>query len=191
MSKPKLSILIPTLVTRREIRKPLMAKLDALAEQSAGKVEIIPLEDNRQRTIGAKRNELLQMASGEFSAMVDDDDDVTITYVYNIVKAIEDHPKVDCIGMLGEMRINNRFHKWFKHSTQYDHYFHDNKFYYRPPNHLNPIRTEIARQFKYTDSSFGEDTDWAMQLVEAKALKSEYFVTQPVYIYKYLRKKYF
>lgn len=190
MPTPKLSILIPTIVARQGLFRLLKAKLDAQAmAMGDGVVEVLSLADNCQRSIGEKRNELLSAANGTFSCFIDDDDDVVHDYINVIVRMIEKNPDVDCLGIIGEMRIRDRFHKWFKHSIEFQTYGETRTHYTRPPNHLNPIRTSIAKRFSFPDKSHGEDTDWAMKLCKAGALKKEYLISRPVYIYKYIPKK--
>jgi len=85
----KLSILIPSIPERADTLKSLIAKLEwqikkAEAEKS---VEIICLIDNKQITIGEKRNRLKNMANGEYFCFVDDDDDIYDEYIGAILVA--------------------------------------------------------------------------------------------------------
>jgi hypothetical protein len=43
--------------------------------------------------------------------------------------------------------------------------FKQGGIYYRPAVHINPIRREIARRYRFEEVSYSEDIDWAMQLV--------------------------
>ena len=48
--------------------------IDNLSKQAEGKpVEVLWLGDNYQRTVGAKRNALIDLAQGEYFAFVDDE----------------------------------------------------------------------------------------------------------------------
>ena len=51
-------------------------------------VECLYLLDNKRRTVGAKRNALLDMARGEYVSFIDDDDMVAADYVKRIHDAI-------------------------------------------------------------------------------------------------------
>ena len=49
--------------------------------KAESKVEVIVICDNKEISIGEKRNRLYTAASGEFSVQIDDDDDVAGNYV--------------------------------------------------------------------------------------------------------------
>jgi len=109
----KLSILIPTLIERVESLKALY---DSLTDQIGNKdVEIILNSDDRQKTIGQKRNELISKAKGDYIVFVDDDDRVPDYYVEKILKAIETNP--DCVGIEGVLIWDNNLEsaEVFKH----------------------------------------------------------------------------
>ena len=82
----KLSILICTVPSR--VGNFLPAAVTELQRQidssGQGQVELIYLGDNKQRTVGRKRNDLLQLAQGEYVAFVDDDDRVAPNYISRI-----------------------------------------------------------------------------------------------------------
>ena len=83
----KLSILTPTIPGRE---KQLKALNEKLAKQIGDlPVEHLILSDNRKRSIGEKRQSLVDIANGEYIAFCDDDDDVSDNYVAEILKAIE------------------------------------------------------------------------------------------------------
>ena len=64
----KLSILIPTLSSRADQCMSLVDKMLDQVEKGnyTGFIEIVTLYDNGEKTIGTKRNELIQMAKGEY-----------------------------------------------------------------------------------------------------------------------------
>ena len=181
----RLSILISTLGERQELFTRLVQKLtrqvkdDALEDQ----VEVLDFLDNREHTLGFKRNELIARARGEFVAFVDDDDDLSDDYIRSICNALREHPTVDCLGITGTVFFRGTHPHRFVYSLQYDHYFSRGGVYYRPPYTLNPIRREIARQFAFEPVNFNEDIDWAMRLARAHALRSEHMIDAPIYSY--------
>lgn len=69
------SILISTLESRREQFAHIFDRLRAQvrAGDLDAEVEIIFLRDNKENSLGFKRNQLTQQASGRFIAFVDDD----------------------------------------------------------------------------------------------------------------------
>jgi hypothetical protein len=130
-------------------------------------------------------------------AFIDDDDRVDNSYLFRVVSALRDHPDVDVLGLTGSMGtfttrgvLTSRGRQRFVHSLKYRRYYTENNVMYRCPNHLNPMRTEIAKQFDFQDSSFGEDTDWAMRICKAEVLKKEHFLQgSPLYYYDYVPDK--
>ena len=186
-----LSILTPTLNRRAHLYERVNTELhrQIMAGGYTEVVELLYSLDDGERSIGDKRNELVHRASGLFVCHVDDDDSIASDYVRLIMTAIVTHPDVDCIGITGIISWNGRNKRAFRHSVACDEYSQDKEGYYRPPNHLNPVRREIAARFPFPDKSKGEDTDWAMSLVEADALRYEAVVERPIYYYNYVHGK--
>lgn len=183
----KLSILIPTLSSRAAVLAGLIRKLEkqiaALGPQP--EVEVLIFEDNKQQSVGAKRTKLILEAHGEYVVFVDDDDDIADDYVYQFVRAIKENPGVDCIGMRGVITTNGHDARQVVYSLKNVGLFEAGGVYYRPPSHLTPIRRAIASRYVYADSSFGEDSDWAVRVMKDKALKTEFFVDKVLYHYQF------
>lgn len=180
-----LSILIATIEKRKKHFEALYEKVSRqIAGNSlSGAVEILFLLDNKEHSIGSKRNKLIDMAKGEFVVFVDDDDDVSDDYVPLVYKAITENPDIDCIGLKGLITFNGKRPRHFIHSLQYKEYFAKEKTLYRPPYHLNPVRREIANKYKFEDISYSEDVDYAMKMLRDGALKKEYFIDKVIYYY--------
>jgi len=185
----KLSILIPTIEGREECLKNIFQKLSMQISKCnlAEKVEILIEKDNRERTIGAKRNILMARAKGDYICFVDDDDDVSDDYISLILNAIKGGS--DCVGIVGIITFDGKGSKKFIHSLVYSKYDLKENIYQRPPNHLNPIKKSIASKFQFPEKSFGEDTDWAMEICKSGILKTEQFIQKPIYFYKYVTTK--
>ncbi len=181
-----LSILIPTLTERRMQFLALKGRLQRqAADHGLGTcVEILAEEDNREQSIGMKRNLLLQKATGHFVVFVDDDDDVHDAYVPLICHAIKSHPDLDCIGIQGTILFRGKHQRPFVHSLQYSDYATLDGIYCRPPYHLNPIRRAIAVQYRFADTSYSEDIDWSIRMRNDRALTREYFIRESLYCYR-------
>lgn len=181
----KLSILIPTLIERRDkfnfIRNKIQGQITSLKLDK--EIEIISFEDNRKYNVGYKRNWLLDQAKGVYSMFVDDDDDVSNNFIKLVYDALKTNP--DCVSLTGIITFNGHNPKRFVHSLKYKSYFESGGVYYRPPNHLNPIKTEIAKKFRFPELNFGEDTNWAMQVCKSGILKKEVEVSEPYYYYRF------
>lgn len=178
-----LSILIPTIKQRSGLLHILLQEL----YRQIGAMPIEVLVHQGEGTTGEKRNELLTQAKGEYVCFIDDDDAVSSKYIDTILTALATKP--DCLSLIGEMTTNGKDAKRFIHSLKYDRYFEQDGVYYRPPNHLNVIRTDIAKQFTFPNRTYGEDTAWAMAISKAKALTTEVEVTEILYYYQYKSNK--
>ena len=181
------SILICSLHRRKHYLEKLWACLKPQVPSDCS-LEILVETDDGEIPIGAKRNRLLERAKGKFVAFIDDDDLVVETYVAQVLDAIKNHPHVDVIGMSLIMTTNGIEPEKSFHSLQYTSWWDcpdqetGRKKYFRNPNHLNPVRRELALQVKFPDgSSHGEDRDYSMRLLPL--LKAEHNIEKPIYFY--------
>jgi glycosyl transferase family 2 len=180
-----LSILICSMTKRHALLHRLYG---VLAPQRRPDVEILTSTDDGQLLIGSKRNGLLRAAQGTYVAFVDDDDRVSADYVGRIIKAVETKP--DCVGMEGLISIDGRQPKKFIHSLRYGSWFEKNNIYYRNPNHLNPIRRDLAIAAGFPeDVRTGEDHKYSVRLQQAQVLKTEVYLDGPIYFYDFLTRK--
>lgn len=180
-----LSVLIPTLPIRYETHHALLINL--LAQQDrlgdrARDVEILSLLDNRQRSVGTKRNDLKRIAAGEYIVYVDDDDALDASYLSSIVDAITLH-EPDVVTFKSAVTINGGLPLPCIFSMHFDADRNLQTHYERLPNHLCPVRRSIAPDFP--NKSFGEDGDYAVAL--KPKLKSQVFIDKTIYHYRYSR----
>jgi glycosyltransferase involved in cell wall biosynthesis len=176
---PRLSILICHMPKRGRLLREL---LGCLLPQ-AGKQSIEILIDAGDGTTGSKRNRLLDVAAGDYLCFVDDDDLVSGDYVRRILLAIESGP--DVVGMEGE-RVDARARERFRHSIRYrewvNHGTYPHRSFDRNPNHLNPVRRELALLARFPDKTWGEDRDYSARLLPL--LNSEVYLPEPIYVYR-------
>jgi glycosyltransferase involved in cell wall biosynthesis len=182
----KLSILMATLESREEMFSKIHSHIEdqIIANNLMDEVEIVIFSDSKQYPVGMKRNMLIEQAQGDFTCFVDDDDWVSDDYIKLLYNAILT-PDIDCVGIKGLLVSDDLGNKEFIHSSMYKSYGQDRNYYYRPPNHLNPIKRSIASRFKFPVINRGEDTDWAMQVSNSGLLKKEAFVNKVVYYYRF------
>lgn len=181
-----LSILIPTVVGREHFLEKLRSVLNP---QLTEEVEVIEQKDDKEISIGKKRQELLEKATGEYVAFIDDDDMISQDYIESILKALESKP--DCVSLKGVITINGKNPKVFEHSLKYTAYRTTNNHitYERFPNHLNTIKRSIAILVKFKDIRYSEDTDWATRLYNTGLLKKESYIDKILYNYNYFSRK--
>lgn len=182
---PYLSILIVSLEARAKLLKDLLSFLQS-QPQREGEVEILDFVDDGHKTVGAKRNHLLKEAKGLFTAFIDDDDWVSDSYIPDILHAIKINRKLDCLGFFGIMTSEGKSPTKFVHSVTVKEWHTHDGVHYRPPNHLNPIRSQITKKFSFLAISCGEDHDWCQLINKQGGLKSEVFLgSKPLYFYRF------
>lgn len=148
--------------------------------QMADDVEVITLVDNKFMSIGEKRNHLLSMAHWDYVVFVDDDDRISTDYIHELLKWIESNKDVICF--YAHISIN----WWEYHLVDYDiNNAHNEKnwIYYRLPNHLMCWKSYIAKQIKYEDISFWEDTKWANDAIWL--IHNQHKIHKVLYYYDY------
>lgn len=159
----KLSILVPSIPSRFNNMERIFAKLE---NQSKGKqVEILSFIDNKKRSIGLKRDALVQISLGEYVAFVDDDDNISDDYIIKLLQGISHKPDVvtfkqKCIidGMecIVDFDLNHKENEAFGQG----------KVIKRRPWHVCAFRGDIARKYRFPDSSYGEDWDWCKRVLQ-------------------------
>lgn len=179
-----LSICVATVPERhRQLARLVTYLHEQIRRCAARKVEIVI--DNESGDIGAKRQRLIEKARGHYVAHVDDDDWVSFDYVQRIVGAIESSDyAVDCVALSGLMTTNGGSESSFHHSVQYREWFTDSAgVHYRSPNHLNPVRRELALEAGFPAKIYhGEDHEFSRRLLPL--IKSETSAgSDPLYHY--------
>lgn len=191
----KLSILIPTISSRRQLLDKLCKEISSQVAKLNihDQVEILIDPHEPPISIGQKRNGLTETASGKYICFVDDDDMIGPNYIKHIFEGIAND--VDCISLLGVMTTDGENPEVFEHSLKYTSWKTNEMLvvgkpkYERNPNHLNVIRSSIAKKFKFPEKSHGEDHDWSRQLQMSLELKTEHIVDEVIYYYQYRRNK--
>ena len=181
----KLSILICSVTKRKEFLDRL---LKILEKQKTDDVEILVEIDDGEKSIGTKRNILLEKSKGEYITFIDDDDTIPKYYIGEILEGIKYKP--DVIGIHLIMDHDGKHSERTYHSLRYGYWYHEpdqENFgrlkYYRNPNHLNPVKRELAVQVKFPEINQGEDKDYSMRLLPL--LNTEYYIPLPIYFYEY------
>lgn len=188
MNEPLLSVLICTIPSRSSIFEQLIAELYKQATPYIDQVEI-RFDSNPFDSIGEKRNRLLESATGKYVCFVDDDDSVSIDYIDQLMKAVESG--CDCASLKGLYSVDGVADGIFEHSLKYDEWrtTANEIKYERYPNHLNAVKSSIAKLFKYPEKNHGEDHDWSTQVHNSDLIKTEYYISEVIYFYRFNSKK--
>jgi glycosyltransferase involved in cell wall biosynthesis len=186
-----LTVSIPSIESRRD--KFIVLKqhlLEQITEHGLkNDVEVISLIDNKEISIGAKRQRLYEMAKGEYCVQIDDDDSVPYDYCKEVVNALKLKPTH--VGYVENCSTNgvtwglslfsNRYQEWHEKKNgilidgKYDHF--------RTPFMKTPIRTDICLAVGVDDMRFGEDHEFAKRVYPF--LNKEVFIDREMYYYRY------
>jgi hypothetical protein len=165
------TIMIPTIPGRELKLQNLIQSIHELRQRvcPALRIAVAVGFDNREVSIGTKRQNMLQAAEGKYTSFVDDDDKVTAHYFEDAAACIAGN--FDC------MRLRGQISRWtFTHSlaNKLTDPMANETTFLRPPNHLNVMKADIAKNIKFRDASSGEDLDWTIKLARTGFLRSEY-----------------
>lgn len=181
----KLSLLIAHLPERRDF---IMRLLNCIQENGGirGDVEIL-IDDDTKLTTGAKRNRLLQKAQGKYVAFIDDDDLITEHYFPGVFEGIA--KGVDCCSLKGIITDDGKNPATFIHSLDVDRWHEKGGVYFRGINHLNAVRSDLAKQIEFPNKTYGEDHEWSTAMQRSGLLKTQHDINNVIYLYEARRKK--
>lgn len=185
MKTIQLSILIPSIPSRFDTLQKLCSKVLAFAENKD--VEVLCIIDNRVKSIGEKRDNLVQCCNGKYFMFIDDDDDVeNLDDVYeatfldvDVITFKSECQNVDGSKFIVTHSINNEI----EHNTNENGMYLDCK---RPAWHCNAWSAKF-KDFRFPFVSYGEDWGWLKQFHELP--KTEHFIDKIIYYYNYDPKK--
>jgi len=180
--KPLLSICIPTIVGREKQYNALRQYVEKQAEPFGSLIEIISICDNKEISIGTKRQRMYQRCRGKYAWQIDDDDSIHENAVEMIMDALKSSP--DCVGFKEWCVFEDRnetssfsmhWSRWDDNVGCFDHV--------RTPFCKTPIRTELCLKAGVKDMRYGEDHQFAKDV--HKLLRTEVFIDEFIYIYRY------
>lgn len=177
----RLSILIPSIPSRFD---KLIATYNRLLTMCEGKdIEILAFTDNKKRTIGEKRDALVQMSNGKYIMFVDDDD--TLLSVDEIYEAtLQDVDvitfKQECLNsdkstFIVDFGLNNEI----EHNKDEKGNYLDCK---RPPFHVCAWHKK-HKEFRFPSVNYGEDWGWVEQFI--KYAKTEVHIDKVLHKYNF------
>ena len=165
------SVLVPTIPGREQSLESLLGGIREKVARLAPhlRVEYCVNFDRREKSVGRKREELLQGAQGKYMSFIDDDDQITDAYVEDLRATIA--------GEFHVMRLRGQIQQYtFTHSTEISltSPMAIGDVFVRPPNHLNPMMTDVAKFIHFGDAVRGEDLDWTIRMAKRGFLEREY-----------------
>jgi hypothetical protein len=152
-------------------------------------VEILCFLDNKMRSIGNKRNDLVQLAKGTYQIQVDDDDDISDDFVYSLMEVINTTQESDVILFNQRASINdgNFFRVSFDIGNENEQCRQDNEGQWvdikRAPFHNMCWKSSLAKSEQFPDASYSEDWHWAKRLIPK--VKSYAKIEKDLTVYRY------
>ena len=142
-------------------------------------VEIIVDSDNMNKSVGQKRNDLIEKAQGEFICFIDDDDFISENYLSIILYHL--NPSIDIL-LIAIEHIENGVNKpkiipslYIDNLNTGEAVFKTNHF------HLCPHKKSIARNVLFEWVNFAEDMLYSQKMV--KHINNYFLISEPIYIY--------
>lgn len=184
-----LSILIPSIPSRFESHLlPLWKELQRQCSESmyGSRVEILTLTDNKQRSIGAKRQALLNIAQGKYIAFLDDDDVPNHGYIARIINVgigVNYMPQYDVITFNQYVSINGEMYPLTFKLGHEENEEPNKEGFTRPPWHVCFWRRDIVQHCTFPNINYGEDWAWAEQA--NKCAKTSYHIDEFMMTYVY------
>lgn len=181
-------ILVASTLDRKDDYEKLIERFNKLITNAKLNeyVSVISDVDNKEKTIGKKRQDLLEKSTSDYICFFDDDDYPYDNYVVDIYKAIL--TGVDCVGIKINMTTDGDNPQTCCHSLRYPVWSSgkDGYDYLRNITQFNCVKKELALQVGYKDLRYGEDKIHSDELT--LLCKTEYFIETPVFHYRYSTK---
>lgn len=179
----KWSILIPSVVTRGELLKRLIERLQPQVKNANGEVEVVIFWNNFERQIGEIRQMMLEEAKGDYVSFIDDDDLVPEYYVEKIL------PNLDGVDYIGfriafyQNGVKNQLP--VIHSLACKGWYETDEGFFRRAVHINPIKKGFAFIGGYDQADYtkGIPEERIYHDTVSPLLKTEHFIDEELYIY--------
>ncbi len=184
--KPILSILTPSVRGRLRDLGDLMLHIEkqVFAQRRYGIVEVLAFTDNHCRSVGAKRQALLDIARGQYVAFVDDDDWIPDDYLDELLPRCASG--ADVVTFEQDATVNGETGRIiFDATCRIDEPWRANGTARRRPWHVCAWRRDLAIQGVFTECNYGEDSAWVSQV--APLTKSHLHIPKLLHYYRHSR----
>ena len=179
----KLSILTPACWERADKLRTLRDELKSQIDQCPpGTVEHLVLLDNRTRSVGLKRQALVDAAIGDYIAFVDDDDWIAQDYVPSLLSGIESG--ADVITFEQQVFVNEHQNKVIMHLGAEDEVWKPGvAVTNRNAWQVCAWKRSIAKIGVFPDIMDGEDHAWLRQI--RPFAKTEHHIPHILHTYRF------
>lgn len=143
------------------------------------RIEFIYLGDNCKMSLGKKRNWLLNMATSDYVAFVDDDDRISKYYIDRLLEGIKSGS--DVVNFIVSYSKNGGKSSPVFYSKDYSKNKNLPNHFERMPNHIMCVKRKIALNVGFKDMGYGEDTEYSVRL--KSMLKTEQTIKETLYYY--------
>jgi hypothetical protein len=174
-----LSILIPTILSRKDCFDELVKEFKKQIKPYENQIEIISLCDNKEMTIGEKRNKLNAMANGKYVVQWDDDDWICEDGIDLILGGI--NKDVDCVTYNAPFNKKGLLEgRTYNYSIKYyDFYDKNTDTFFYSPDQKCVIKKEIVDKVKFKEIRYKEDLEFLYDI--HPYLNTEYRIEKNVY----------
>ena len=176
---PILSILTPSIPSRVKQVTALQEKIES--QDGAPMVEHLAFCDNMQRSIGAKRQALVDIARGQWIAFVDDDDDVSDDYVSSLLEAAK--TGADVITFRQRAIYNGLESEVHFGALNQDGPFTPGGITLRAPWHVCAWKRSVVQGCLFNESNYGEDLVWCQQA--RKRIRTAHHIDKVLHTYRH------
>jgi hypothetical protein len=176
---PAWDILVAT-IPHRHAR--LLELLAALAPQMRPGVTVICCRDNLQLAYGDKCQVLMDASAAEYVSFADDDDLVAPGFIAAVQAALAGRP--DYVGFPVTWTVDGAPQVPVEHSLRHGGWVNAADRLTRDIAHFNPVRRDLARQARW-EGGYGADARWAAALRAAGCVRTEEWIPEPMYFYRY------
>lgn len=123
-------------------------------------VEILALFDNKKRSVGQKRQNLIDISQGQYIVFIYDDDRIADDYVDEIMTALYNNPMTDCVVFDFFTTINGDGGRKVRFGIEYENFTTEGSELRGKPSHTCVYKSSIAKRHRYANMNSGEDINW-------------------------------
>jgi glycosyltransferase involved in cell wall biosynthesis len=169
-----ISILIPSIPERAEYLRRLIIDLNKQKDYvnrvhpTLGDIEIV-IDDSVSfllggKTVGQKRNDLVQRAKGDYLCFLDDDDEVPPNYVEELLRGASWN--FDIVTFKSLFKCDTYWATISMSLSNTNDEATPNGIVKRNAWHICPMRSSIAKKHTFSDKNNAEDWDWMARVLK-------------------------